>query len=78
MKIASFGQTYTLEPATVDEISEKIEQFLTSIDMERANVIRIKFAMEEALLRWMDRFGTGNEIKFNYGMSIGRPIIKSP
>ena len=38
MKIENFQKTYTLEPAAVDEIAERIEGFLGSIKMERAKI----------------------------------------
>lgn len=76
MKIENFQKTYTLEPAAVDEIAERIEGFLGSIKMERANVLRVRLAMEEALLRWMDHFGQGKELSFNMGVSLRRPVIR--
>ena len=76
MKIESFNKKYILEPVAVDEIAERTEAFLHSIRMEQANVIRVRLATEEALLRWMDHFGTGAEIRFGIGTSHGRPMIR--
>ena len=76
MKIESFNKKYILEPVAVDEIAERTEAFLHSIRMEQANVIRVRLATEEALLRWMDHFGTGAEIMFGIGTSHGRPMIR--
>lgn len=76
MKVEKFHGEYKLEPASVDEIAERIESFLISLKTERANMIRIRLAMEEALLRWMDHFGSDVMVALDLGISVRRPAIR--
>ncbi len=43
--------------------------------MERANRIRIRFSLEEAVLRWMDHFGQDAVLHVEMNVSWGRPTI---
>lgn len=49
--------SYHLDGAGIDRCSERMEQELTQLGVERQNRIRIRFSFEEALLRLRDRFG---------------------
>jgi len=76
LKIEGFYKEYKLEPAAVDEISERIADFLQKLKTERANVLRIRLTVEEALLRWMDHFGSGENVSLSLGTSLRRPTIR--
>ena len=48
---------YQLDGAGIDQCSERLEQELLALGVERQNRIRIRFSFEESLLRLRDRFG---------------------
>ena len=75
MKIQNTTATYRLTEETIDTIAEQIEEFLFSVNMERTNIFRIRLSLEEAMLRWMDHFGTGAEVRFSTGVRWRRPEI---
>ena len=62
MKIETITKDYRLTEEAIDSIAEETESFLYSVGIERANVFRIHLSLEEALLRWMDHFGTGGPL----------------
>jgi Na+/H+-dicarboxylate symporter len=64
-----------LTGASIDQISEKIEEYLNALEMERANVLRIRLSLEEALLRWRDRFGEKVFVTLELGTRWRRPTI---
>ena len=66
---------YKLGYASVDEVSEKIEDFLTSLKVEKNNILRIRLSVEEALLRWIDHCEPGTEFRLETGMQWNRPFI---
>ena len=43
---------YLLTNESVDEISEQISTFLSELNMETKNRLRIRFLVEEILLGW--------------------------
>ncbi len=75
MKIESLREEYMLSALAVDQIAEQVESFLYAIGAERANMLRIRLSLEEALLRWLDRFGEETEVVFSTGSRRRRPII---
>ena len=75
MKKVNIVETFPLTPASVDQIAEMIEGFLTSIRVERANMLRIRLSMEEALLRWMDHFGDEDSVRLSMTVKRQRPSI---
>ena len=70
-----FNQEYRLNEESVDRIAEKIEEYLRGLEQERANILRIRLSMEEALLRWMQHFGKEATVKLELGRTWGRPTI---
>ena len=71
-------EEYILNGEAIDIISGKVEDFLTSLNMERANVLGIRLSVEEALLRWLDYFGKKEEpprVRFSVGSVLLRPVI---
>ena len=75
MKIETITKDYRLTEEAIDSIAEETESFLYSVGIERANIFRIRLSLEEALLRWMDHFGTGAEVRFSTGIKWRRPEI---
>ena len=75
MKIDNYRETLPLTGKTIDIISEKAETLLIALNTEKANVLRIRLSIEEALLRFLDRFGEGTFITVNIGKRLGRPFI---
>ena len=67
--------TVPLTPANIDNISEMISQFLNVISIENANQIRIRFSLEEAMLRWMDHFGKNSDLRVEIGIYFRQPSI---
>ena len=76
MKIKSFEKIYKLNGASIDEISDEMGAFLSSLKMEKANILRARLSIEEALLRWKDHFGEDREIRVEFGSSLRRPFIR--
>lgn len=75
MKIETLNTEYTLTALSIDQIAERVEEFLYSIETERANVFRIRLAVEEALLRWQEKFGEEKTILLTTGSRLYRPYI---
>ena len=67
---------YKLGYASVDEVSEKIEDFLTSLKAEKDNILRIRLSVEEALLRWIDHCEPGTEFRLETGMQWNRLLFR--
>ena len=74
-KIEPIYCVQALTAETIDQFSQQTEKFLTSIQTERANILRIRLSMEEALLRWRDRFGEEVSVSYYAGTSWRRPVI---
>ena len=71
----SYSEERLLNAESIDYFSEKIESFLGHLEVDRANIIRIRFSLEEALLRWRDRFGEEAAVTFTLGVRWRRPTI---
>ena len=74
-KTAQSGEKYALNREGVERMTALIEEYLRDLRMERTDVLRIRFALEEALLRWLDRFGDEGEVKLSMGTRVGYPTI---
>ena len=75
MKYENFNAAYPLTGESIDQIAAQIEHFLTSMKTERANLLRIRLSIEEALLRWQDHFGVNAAVKLELGVKWRRPTI---
>ena len=74
----SFERTkkvYILDRAAVDMLSEEIQEFLGTIRMETSNRIRIRFAMEDLLLRVCEHYQESVPCTLELGRRLGRPFI---
>lgn len=54
---STFQEEYLLEPASIDRISDKLDELLRGYQVEQQNILRIRLSFEEALLQLRDRFG---------------------
>lgn len=75
MKYETFRSVYPLTGEAVDQIAAKVEEYLLFLRTERTNILRIRLSLEEALLRWQDRFGTEAEVTVELGKRWFRPTI---
>lgn len=75
MKIENYRETLPLTGETIDIISEKAAALLIALNTEKANILRIRLSIEEALLRFSDKFGESAFITVNIGKRMGRPFI---
>ncbi len=79
IKYEDFNEEYILNGEGIDQIAAKVEEFLYSLEMERANVLGIRLSLEEALLRWYDHFrkkGEEPQVEFFAGKRFFRPVIE--
>ncbi len=74
-EIEPINEMVPLTPEKIDELSEKIGVFLQSVKLERANRIRVRFSLEEAILRWKDHFGEESILHAELYVRLGRPTI---
>ena len=74
-KSFSISEDFQLEEQSVDVISAIIEDYLSSLKMDRSSIVRVRLSMEEALLRWMDHFGKQTNVHMNVGTNFSRPTI---
>lgn len=66
---------YDLTAESIDRIALEVEVFLRTLNAERANVLRIRLSVEEALLRWQDCFGEEAKLLLTIGSRWRTPII---
>ena len=71
----SFTNTYVLSNENIDIIADHIREYLKELETERSNIIRIRLLMEEALLRWQDRFGDQCSVKLSLEVRLRRPTV---
>lgn len=72
---AGWRGEYTLGGEAIEEIAERLEDYLRASGTEHTDILRIRFSLEEALLRWRDRFGEETEIRVSAGERLRRPTI---
>ncbi len=75
VRYENYSAVYSLTAVSVDEIAGRMEVFLSELKIERLNALRIRLGIEEALLRWRDRFGEKAEVKFSCGVYRRRPSV---
>ncbi len=61
--------------ASVDEASESVQSFLSSLKIEKSTAIRVRLSVEETLLRWIDHFEEEPEFHLEMGMRLSHPFI---
>ena len=75
-KSEKFVETYKLNAESIDCFSERITEILQEIGAERANILRIRLSLEEALLRFRDRFGEEADVTLTVSKGYNRMIIQ--
>ena len=71
-KLEQYNRTFTLDAEEIDRFAEYLEEVLSAIGVERQNLLRIRFSMDEALLRFRDRLGEEQKVTFSARSEIGR------
>ena len=66
---------HSLRGEEIEEIASRIEDYLLAVGTEHTDILRIRFSLEEALLRWRDRFGEEARIRVSAAEQLGRPTI---
>jgi Na+/H+-dicarboxylate symporter len=61
---------------SIDAVSEEVEDFLRQTGTEKQNRIRIRFTVEDALVRIWEHFGDLTMVKVTAGFSFGRPYLR--
>ena len=69
------NKNYKINNLAIDEISSETEKYLTSIKMEKKNLIRIRLIIEEMLLDWQSFFSEETVCQVKMGQRFGRPYI---
>ena len=69
-------RSFILSGEGIESISGEIDHFLEGTGTERQNRIRIRFTVEDALLRIWERFGPLTMVKVVAGIRFGKPSIR--
>ncbi len=72
----SIRKNFILSGESIEAISADLDGFLKSIGTERQNRIRIRFTVEDALIRISEHFAGPSMVKVIAGISLGRPFIR--
>jgi len=71
-----YKNEFSLTGQGIDESSETLETLLRQLDVERQNRLRIRFSIEEALLRLRDRFGEEKTFTLRLENRLGRSLLQ--
>ena len=61
---------------TIDQVSEDVESFSSSLEMEKRNRLRLRLIVEEILLRMREKFGEDETFDLLAIINFGRPQIR--
>ena len=75
-RITEYQESIRLDAHAVDAFSEVLEEALTGINMERQNRLRIRLAVEESLLKFLDALGEGIPVVLQITNRRGRAWIR--
>ena len=76
MSRETFTDIFALNSENIDKTAENVEKFLLDLGTERANMLRIRLSLEEALFRWKQHFGEGAEVRLVMGRSLLHHVIR--
>lgn len=74
-KAGQLDRIYKLCNASIDIVSEKIENYLSYIKVEKNTMLRVRLSVEEVLLRWHEVFPEETEFRLTMGSHWNRPFI---
>lgn len=74
-KIENTQEEYQLTEQAVDEISEKVDQFLSALRVDEKKQLRLRLSIEEILLNWKEFFGNEQKIILKMGAHFRKPFI---
>lgn len=74
-KVGQLDRIYKLCNASIDIVSEKIENYLSYIKVEKNTMLRVRLSVEEVLLRWHEVFPEETEFRLTMGSHWNRPFI---
>lgn len=74
-KMTNIKAEYFLNEAAIDEISEKVSEFLEVLNVEKKKRLRLRLSVEEMLLNWKDFFGREQKITLKLGIRLRKPFI---
>lgn len=72
----SIRKSFILNGGSIDSISEELDKFLAGTGTERQNRIRVRFTIEDALMRIWDYFGDATMVRVTAGIAFGKPSIR--
>ncbi len=75
MRITPVKETYKLEPASIDVVSEDISLFLTAIKAPKKNILETRLTVEELLISFMEKYGSDKEFTYLKNNFFGKPYI---
>ncbi len=76
MSAKEIGLTFRLDPERIDSASETIAEFLSGLELDHKEVLRLRFTAEEILLSWQEKFGAGIDAQLACYSRFGQPIIR--
>lgn len=76
MAVKQSGGKYLLEASQIDHISQQVFVFLSQLKLERKEIMRIRLNVENVLLAWQGRFGTGAGVRVSCYVRLGQPQIR--
>lgn len=75
-RLQNYSEKFKLTPAEIDRISEMISDKLKSLALERKTITRLRLAVEDVLLRWLEQLGEETPCAVKMGQRFGKPYIE--
>lgn len=75
-RLQNYSEKFKLTPVEIDRISEMINEELKSLALERKTITRLRLAVEDVLLRWLEQLGEETPCTVKMGQRFGKPYIK--
>ena len=69
-------ETFSLNAVGIEACSERVNELLEQLNVERQNRIRIRFSLEESLLRLREHFGETESFTLRASNRFGRPYLQ--
>jgi len=72
----SIRRSFILNGESIESVSSELNGFLKGCGIEKQNRIRIRFTVEDALIRMWEHSAGPSMVKVTAGISLGRPAVK--